>query len=70
MEELQQTSRTRTALFAADCGDRDLERSLAELRALAESAEMEPLLEITQKRADVPAKAVANCPPWLSARSK
>ena len=51
MEELQQTSRTRTALFAADCGDRDLERSLAELRALAESAEMEPLLEITQKRA-------------------
>ena len=40
----------RAALFAADCGNWDLERSLSELRALAESADMEPVLEITQKR--------------------
>ncbi len=50
MEELNQRPRTRAALFAADCGDRDIDRSLAELRALAESAEMEVLLEIVQRR--------------------
>ena len=57
MEELNQRPRTRAALFAADCGDRDIDRSLAELRALAESAEMEVLLEIVQRR-DTP---VAGC---------
>lgn len=41
---------TRAALFAADCGRWDLERSLAELSALAESAELEVVLEVTQKR--------------------
>ena len=41
---------TRAALFAADCGNWDLERSLSELQALAESAEMETVLVITQKR--------------------
>ena len=50
MEQLEQQPLTRAALFAADCGDRDLERSLAELRALAQSAEMEVVLEITQRR--------------------
>ena len=30
MEQLEQRPLTRAALFAADCGDRDLERSLAE----------------------------------------
>mgnify|MGYP003589551925 CR=1 FL=1 len=40
----------KVALFAADCGKWDLERSLAELGALAESAGMEPALQITQKR--------------------
>lgn len=49
MEE-QTVSLQRAALFAADCGNWDMERSLAELRALAESAAMEPVLEITQKR--------------------
>ncbi|WP_102049949.1 hypothetical protein [Pygmaiobacter massiliensis] len=48
---------TRVALFAADCGKWDLERSLGELRALAESAEMEVVLEITQKR-DAPDTAL------------
>lgn len=48
---------TRVALFAADCGKWDLERSLSELRALAESAEMEVMLEITQKR-DAPDAAL------------
>ena len=50
MEQLEQRPLTRAALFAADCGDRDLERSLAELRSLAQSAEMEVVLEITQRR--------------------
>lgn len=40
----------KVALFAADCGNWDMERSLGELTALAESAGMEPVLEITQKR--------------------
>ena len=50
MERTEQTVPTRAALFAADCGDRDLERSLSELRALAESAGMEAVFEITQRR--------------------
>ena len=53
MERIEQTerpARTRAALFAADCGDRDIDRSLSELRALAESAEMEVLFEVTQRR--------------------
>ena len=40
----------RAALIAADCGDRDIDRSLAELRALAESADMEVVLEVSQRR--------------------
>ena len=53
MERIEQTerpARTRAALFAADCGDRDIDRSLSELRALAESAEREVLFEVTQRR--------------------
>ena len=53
MERIEQTerpARTRAALFAADCGDRDIDRSLSELRVLAESAEMEVLFEVTQRR--------------------
>ena len=46
----QEYEKTRAALFAADYGEWDLERSLSELRALAESAELVPVLEVTQKR--------------------
>ena len=50
MERTEQPAVTRAALFAADCGDRDIDRSLQELRALAESAGMEVIFEVTQRR--------------------
>lgn len=50
MEQPLQPPRTRAALFSAECEGRDLDRSLAELAALAKSAGMEVVLEITQRR--------------------
>lgn len=50
MQDILTERKTRAALFAADCGARDIDRSLAELGALAQSAEMEVLFEVVQKR--------------------
>ena len=50
MQDILTERKTRAALFAADCGARDIDRSLAELGALAESADMEVLFEVVQKR--------------------
>ena len=47
---MEQETLVRAALFAANCGKYDLERSLSEMRALCESANMEVLLVITQNR--------------------
>ena len=53
IQENKQLPETKVALFAADCGEYDMERSMQELAALAEANRMEPVAEIVQKR-DVP----------------
>ncbi|MDD3428908.1 MAG: GTPase HflX [Oscillospiraceae bacterium] len=44
---------TKVILLAADLGEYDIERSMSELRALAESAGMEPVAEVVQKKAAI-----------------
>lgn len=55
-ENLTQTTNdapVKVVLFGVDCGEYDMDRSIAELGALAEANRMEPVAEVVQKR-DVP----------------
>lgn len=50
MEETVLQEKTKVVLFAADCGEYDMERSISELTALCESAGYEVAGEVVQKR--------------------
>lgn len=56
MTQQEQTPPIRVVLFAADCGDYDMDRSMEELEALAQANNMEAVAQVVQKR-DVPENA-------------